>query len=83
MAREWRGWHGPPEPRGMCVNGLRGRGRMCVNGLRGRGTRTWHACETRERRERGHTQRSSDRAGAGTRHGPRVVCGAPPSTARA
>eukprot|EP00966_Prymnesium_polylepis_P194483 4508685-Prymnesium_polylepis.1 len=24
----------------------------CVNGLRGRGTRTWHAFETRERRER-------------------------------
>eukprot|EP00966_Prymnesium_polylepis_P262056 6053582-Prymnesium_polylepis.1 len=31
--------------------------RACVNGLRGRGTRTWHACKTRERRERGPTQR--------------------------
>eukprot|EP00966_Prymnesium_polylepis_P260243 6011620-Prymnesium_polylepis.1 len=31
---------------------------VCVNGLRGRGTRTWHACDTRERRERGPTQRS-------------------------
>eukprot|EP00966_Prymnesium_polylepis_P105409 2441013-Prymnesium_polylepis.1 len=28
----------------------------CVNGLRGRDTRTWHACGTRERRERGPTQ---------------------------
>eukprot|EP00966_Prymnesium_polylepis_P016834 388268-Prymnesium_polylepis.6 len=25
---------------------------VCVNRLRGRRTRTWHACETRERRER-------------------------------
>eukprot|EP00966_Prymnesium_polylepis_P109492 2534179-Prymnesium_polylepis.1 len=32
-----------------CVLLVYGDACVCVNGLRGRGTRTWHACETRER----------------------------------
>eukprot|EP00966_Prymnesium_polylepis_P290856 6717369-Prymnesium_polylepis.1 len=40
--------------------------------LRGRGTRsrTWHACETRERRERGPTLRSSTKSAPARPAGP-------------
>eukprot|EP00966_Prymnesium_polylepis_P103658 2399960-Prymnesium_polylepis.1 len=51
--------HGPSHLANTCA---------CVNELRGRGTRTWHACETHERRERGPTQRSC------TKPAPARVC---------
>jgi hypothetical protein len=62
-------------PASPCSGSSEPSGCVCANGLRGHGPRTWHACETRERRERGPTQRSSTKPASARPAGPSMqVC---------